>query len=404
MRSPRARWRSCAEVAIEPPDGASWGADDTVLYGSGSVMWVAGTRGTPEVLIPLERPEAAHGPQMLPGDEWVLYTLRTGGAGSWGAAQIVVQSVTTGERTVLLTGRDARYVTSGHLVFGLDNVIFAVPFDTGSRTVTGGPVPLVEGVREAGSTGGAAQFSVSTDGTLVYWPGVEPEGSFSLAWVTGPGEESLRRLFYVVDANRMKWGAAQIVVQSVTTGERTVLLTGRDARYVTSGHLVFGLDNVIFAVPFDTGSRTVTGGPVPLVEGVREAGSTGGAAQFSVSTDGTLVYWPGVEPEGSFSLAWVTGPGEESLRRLFYVVDANRMMVVEVGTDPTFNWGTPTEAFGGSNYVLRGGPVRGYDVAPGGERFLVRIRRSGADGDEAFNGLIFVENWHQVLLERVPIP
>ena len=459
-----------AEVAIEPPDGASWGADDTVLYGSGSVMWVAGTRGTPEVLIPLERPEAAHGPQMLPGDEWVLYTLRTGGAGSWGAAQIVVQSVTTGERTVLLTGRDARYVSTGHLVFGLDNVIFAVPFDTGSRTVTGGPVPLVEGVREAGSTGGAAQFSVSTDGTLVYAPGVEPEGSFSLAWVTGPGEESLtpapardyanirvspdgthlaadlgdgnQRDVWIwrfdegpltkltlteVDDRAPLWtpDSSQVVFLSRRDGgglfwkaadgtgevERLLETVATPGGWSADGRLVFSRP------PGDIGVLTVEG--ERTVEMLIESEFTERAAVLSA--DGRWLAYQSDE-SGQFEIyvrpfpnvddgKWQvsTGTGSHPVwspdgRRLFYVVDANRMMVVEVGTDPTFNWGTPTEAFGGSNYELRGGPVRGYDVAPDGERFLVRIRRSGADGDEAFNGLIFVENWHQELLERVPIP
>lgn len=70
---------------------------------------------------------------------------------------------------------------------------------------------------------------------------------------------------------------AQIVAQSVTTNDRTVLIPGgRDGRYVPTGHLVYGLNNVLFAVPFDVGSRQVTGGPVPLLEGSgRQAELTG---------------------------------------------------------------------------------------------------------------------------------
>ena len=159
----------------ENPDGATWGTDDMILYGHAEgVLRVSGASGTPEVLISLEEPEAAHGPQMLPGGEWVLFTLRSAAAGSWNSAQIVVQSVTTKERIVLFPGRDARYLSTGHLVYGLNNVILAVPFDVDSREVTGGPVPLVEEVREAGISGGAAQFGVSADGTLVYATGASP--------------------------------------------------------------------------------------------------------------------------------------------------------------------------------------------------------------------------------------
>ena len=179
-------------AVAQPPDGARWGADDMILYGyDGGVMQVSGASGTPEILIPLDAPEAAHGPQMLPEGEWVLYTLRSAGPGTWGEAQIVVQSVRSGERKVLLIGRDGRYLSTGHLLYALDNVIFAVPFDVGRREVTGGPVPLVEEVGEAGTTGGAAHFSVSTNGTLVYVPGAGASGrACSLAWVTPTGEET----------------------------------------------------------------------------------------------------------------------------------------------------------------------------------------------------------------------
>ena len=174
-------------------DGASWGADNMIVYGHGTgIVRVAAAGGTAEVVLALEEPEAAHGPQMLPGDEWVLYTLRSDGPGSWDKAEVVAQSLTTGERRVLASGRDGRYVSTGHLVFALDNTIFAVPLDTSPPRVTGGPVPLVEGVLQAGNIGGAAHFSVSNNGALVYVPGGDGgPGESSLAWVTLDGEETL---------------------------------------------------------------------------------------------------------------------------------------------------------------------------------------------------------------------
>ena len=125
---------------------------------------------------------------MLPDGEWVLITVRPGGQ-SWDDAQIVAQSVATMERKVLIEGRDGRYLPTGHLVYGLNNVVFAVPFDVDSREVTGGPVPLVEGVTEASVTG-AMQFSVSTNGSLVYVPGsARGDGVVSLTWVNRNGDE-----------------------------------------------------------------------------------------------------------------------------------------------------------------------------------------------------------------------
>ena len=173
-------------------DGASWGADNMIVYGHGTgIVRVSATGGTGDVVLAIEEPEAAHGPQMLPGGEWVLYTLRSDGPGSWNTADVVAQSLTTGERRVLVGGRDGRYVSTGHLVYALDNTIFAVPLKTSPPEVTGGPVPLVEGVLEAGNIGGAAQFSVSNTGALVYVPGGDGRpGESLLAWVTQDGDET----------------------------------------------------------------------------------------------------------------------------------------------------------------------------------------------------------------------
>ena len=171
------------------PWDASWGADDMVLYGQGpqGIWRVPGTGGTPEQVIPVEGGEQAHGPQLLPGGERVLFTLRHAGA-SWDQAQIVLHSLATGERVVLIDGgRDARYLPTGHLVYGLNGVLLAVPFDLATREVTGGPVPLVEGVADAGARTGAVQFAVATTGSLVYLPGSFGSQERSLVWVNRQG-------------------------------------------------------------------------------------------------------------------------------------------------------------------------------------------------------------------------
>ena len=159
-----------------------------ILYGRpAGIMQVPDAGGTPRLLIPAEEGDRFWGPQMLPGGEWVLMTVRSTDQASWDEAQIVVQSVTTGERTVLVTGRGGRYLLTGHLVYVVNHVLFAVPFDVGSRAVTAGPVPLVEGVREG--FGGAAQFSVSATGTLVYVVDAGVGASRTLVWVNRDGPE-----------------------------------------------------------------------------------------------------------------------------------------------------------------------------------------------------------------------
>ena len=137
-------------------------------------MRVSANGGTPEVLVRVKDGEQAHGPQILPGGETVLFTLATGTAAErWDKAQIVTQSLRSGERKTLVDGgSDARYVPTGHLVYAVGGIVFAVPMDLRRLEVTGGPVPIVEGVRRAAANiTGAAHFGFSSTGSLIYMPG-----------------------------------------------------------------------------------------------------------------------------------------------------------------------------------------------------------------------------------------
>ena len=177
-------------AGVGNPYGASWGADDTIVFGQfgQGIVRVAGAGGTPDVLVSVDAPGRAHQPQMLPGGEVVLYTLGSGR--QWDAAQIVVEQVATGERTVVVEGgSDARYLPTGHLVYALGDTLLAVPFDVDRREVTGGSVPLVQGVSRATLAGGA-NFGISETGSLVYLGGgAAGGGARSLVWVDREGRE-----------------------------------------------------------------------------------------------------------------------------------------------------------------------------------------------------------------------
>ncbi len=165
-----------AAVTICPADmpfGMSWGPDGIVFSeGSKGVKRVAPNGGTPAVIVSLADGEVSESPQMLPGGQDLLFTLVSGTAQNrWDTAHIVAQSMNTGERKIIIQGgADARYVPTGHLLYAVSGSVFAVPFDAGRLEVTGNPVPVVAGVTRASSSG-AASFSVSGNGTLVYIPG-----------------------------------------------------------------------------------------------------------------------------------------------------------------------------------------------------------------------------------------
>lgn len=105
---------------------------------------------------------------------------------------------------------------------------------------------------------------------------------------------------------------------------------GRDARYLPTGHLVYGLNGVLLGVPFDVRTRRVTGPAVPLVEGVMDADIRTGAMHFTVSNDGTLVYLSAGSGERS-SLSWMHRNG----RREPLPVDALSYSSPRVSPDGT---------------------------------------------------------------------
>ena len=170
--------------------GASW-ADDGYIYfgqGAGGILRVSDNGGEPEVVVQMEEGEQAHGPQLLPGGEWLLFTLGRS-RDRWNGASIVAQPVSGGERKLLVAGgTDGRYVPTGHIVYSLDSNLLAVPFDADSVEVTGGPVPIVEGVHQAESITGAGQYAFSDRGGLVYMPGGGAAGASQLVWVGRNGQ------------------------------------------------------------------------------------------------------------------------------------------------------------------------------------------------------------------------
>jgi Tol biopolymer transport system component len=153
--------------------GMTWDAGGIVFGLAKGIMRVSANGGQPEVLVSAKDGELVYGPQVLPGGEWVLFTVASAATTEgWDKAQIVVQSLKSSERKTLVSGgSDARYLPTGHLVYALGGVLFAVPFDLRRLAVTGGPVPIVEGVKRSQGTTGATHFSVSSTGSLVFVPG-----------------------------------------------------------------------------------------------------------------------------------------------------------------------------------------------------------------------------------------
>jgi Tol biopolymer transport system component len=188
----------CQNIA---PTSLSWGPDGIVFTQSGKdILRVAPNGGKPEPLVSVKDNEQVQGPQMLPGGEAIMFALAPGASDSdatWDRAQIVVQTLKSGARKTLIdVGADARYLPTGHLVYALNGVLFAQPFDLRRLETTGGPVSIVEGVGR--TYVGGAQFAFSRTGSLIYLPGPDSGRASSqgtLALVSRKGEvEALKHI------------------------------------------------------------------------------------------------------------------------------------------------------------------------------------------------------------------
>jgi len=176
------------------PRGASWGTDDMIVFAtadpSSGLLRVSAAGGTPTILT---TPDKALGgfdhlfPTVLPGGRAVLFTIAS--ERPTDIMQVAILDLTTGRRTILVSGgSQAEYVEPGYLVYAVAGSLRVVRFDPRSLTVANDPVPIVEQVRTLPN--GAAEFSVSRQGALVYVSGGATGATRSLVWVTRQGQEA----------------------------------------------------------------------------------------------------------------------------------------------------------------------------------------------------------------------
>jgi Protein kinase domain len=101
---------------VGAPFGASWSEDDKIVFigpAPRDIYRMSSDGSSAERLIEATEDTRFDGPSLLPGGEWLLFS--EGRAGAWDDANVIAQSLVTGERKVLVRrASDARYVPTGH--------------------------------------------------------------------------------------------------------------------------------------------------------------------------------------------------------------------------------------------------------------------------------------------------
>jgi Tol biopolymer transport system component/tRNA A-37 threonylcarbamoyl transferase component Bud32 len=180
-----------------PGRGGTWSADGTIYFcpGPSLGLWktsVNDPRPEPLTIPDISRGENGHRwPQILPDGKHILFTIRTDRIASFDEAKIAVLSLATGKWHVVLEGGShARYLPTGHLVFGRSGVLYGIPFDLDSLIVRGSPVPILHGISTSDSSG-ATQYAVAERaGTLLYAPAARSAPNTILVAVDRTGKQT----------------------------------------------------------------------------------------------------------------------------------------------------------------------------------------------------------------------
>ncbi len=178
--------------------GATWTADNTIVYGGGpggglarvSASTGARTLGAPNdapVVIATPEPgtrDLRFGwPDVLPGNRGVLFTSIT-----LAGSDVSVLDLRTGRRTRLAEqAAFARYSPTGHIVFERQGRIEAARFSLSTLTTTGEPSEIMTGVSRGDMLEGP-RFAFSKSGALVYVPATLDERDAPLHWLDARGQ------------------------------------------------------------------------------------------------------------------------------------------------------------------------------------------------------------------------
>jgi serine/threonine-protein kinase len=445
--------------SVSPGYGATWGADDKIVFSSNEgtkLRWISASGGTLH-LITDELGYAGYAwPVFLPDGETVI-------CNSW-SGKLFLVFVASGKRKALgIDGSNAKYVASEYLVYNKDGRLETIGFNAGTKAVTGAPVPVFDGIRIESL--GAAQFAISRNGTIVYLPGVfeqksnlvwldrsgrvdslpypaEIYGNFQLStagrrlaieifqgnkpnvWLYNLAQQSRFKLtlkgrnqypvwspdgktiafesdrtgqsaIFVKSANRK--GEAKLVKESENDGVYWPFSWSPDGKVLT----LLDFSGHIWSLQMDSSGSLQRLTKSPFLEW---------GAQFS--TDGQWVAYTSDEqeqydvyvipyPPTGETVQVSTEGGEaplwsQSSKELFYR-NGRKWMAASFTTSPTLSFEVPRELFEGNYLNIRGVE---YDVSPDGQRFLLLKPIE----ESLHTQLNVVTNWFEELKNKVDKP
>jgi eukaryotic-like serine/threonine-protein kinase len=453
------------------PRGASWDSHGAIAFApsvGSPIQQVPDSGGTARPLTRLEKGEIAHRwPEFLLGGKAMLFTAGPTSI-NWTNAQVAVRSGTGEQRNLVQGGTQPRYSPTGHLLYAQGGSLMAVPFDAQRLAISGGEVPVVEGILQS-TTSGVAQYSVTGSGSLVYVPGGVQATQYKLVWVNRNGTEQPvaapprayvfprlspdgRRLAVTIQGQEVQLWLYDLSRETLTRfafdgkfntnpvwtpdGKRVVFNSNKEGpvnlfwqladgsggleRLTTSEYLHFPMSlspngqvlafvEVTPTTGYDIWTLQLGDHKAqpflrtPFNESVPQFSPDGNRLAYTSNETGRWEIY--VQPYPSSGGKWQisTEGGAEPVwnrngRELFYR-NGDKMMAVDITTEPGFTAGKPRVLFEG-HYVPPPGTTPNYDVSPDGQRFL--MIKSNEAGEAAPAQINVVMNWFEELKRLAP--
>jgi len=301
-----------AQTICEAPgaDG-SWSSRGEIVFDGSAAdpLWrvsAAGGVAKPEVSpADIEGVTSVGWPEFLPDGRRLLYLAEPDG----GSTRVMLHTL-DGNNDVELTTADSRvqYAEPGYLIYVLDGMLVAHPFDAGKGELTGEPIPLADNI--GASAVGLADFSASTDRTLAFRGG--ESGGRQLRWFDRDG----RQLGELAQANdfrnfRLSPDGRKVVteISDSTTGNLDLWI--HDLERGTASRFTFAAGNDGGPVWSRDGTSIIyTAAQEDGVSLVRKAASGTGATEILLKSDSYILAGD-LSPDGK-TLLYMTSGGETS--------------------------------------------------------------------------------------------
>ncbi len=166
----------------------TWESNDSLLvaFGPGESLFRITDKGGPPM--PITRVDAgagerSHGSPAVSPDGTIAFTITSADRTS-----VAVTDRDGREIKVLTEGRQPRFLTPDVLVFARQHGLWASRYDARRRALIGQPLPVLDGIERSTLTA-QLQYTLASDGTLLYVPDRGDSGEQALVWRDRRGKE-----------------------------------------------------------------------------------------------------------------------------------------------------------------------------------------------------------------------